>query len=262
MVAELLQKVRNEAPLVHHITNWVTIYDCAAVTRAVGALPVMAHAVEEVGDMTRLASSLVLNIGTLTSDVFEAMVAAGKSANEKGVPVVVDAVGVGATPFRDDAVLKLLDLLKITVIKGNASEIATLAGVGAVTKGVEAGAVDADLAETASSLAASRKLTAVITGKEDIVSDGEKVYVVKNGHPMMGNVVGTGCMAASMIGSFAAVEKDAASASASALACYGVAGEIAGKIANGPAAYKTALIDAIYTLYPGTAERMANVETR
>ncbi len=262
MIADILQKVRSGKPLVHHITNWVTIYDCAAVTRAFGALPVMAHAVEEAAGMTRISSALVLNIGTLTGPVFEAMLAAGKGANEKGIPVVVDAVGVGATPYRDDAVLKLLDRLKVAVIKGNASEIARLAGVGAKTKGVEAGEVDADLVETAARLAKDRRLTAVITGERDIVTDGATAYIIHNGHPMMGAVVGTGCMAGSAVGSFAAVETDRAKAAAAALAAYGVAGEIAGKIANGPGAFKTALLDAVFNLDPRTTERKALIETR
>src|SRR3989339_600773 len=135
--AELLKKVKEQKPLIHHITNWVTIYDCANIVRAIGALPVMAHAKEEAADMAKIASALVLNIGTLTNELIESMKLAGKAANEKGAPIVLDAVGVGATKLRDDKALELLKDLKIDIIKGNASEIAKLAGEDVQTKGVE-----------------------------------------------------------------------------------------------------------------------------
>ena len=134
---EILKKIKQEKPLIHHITNWVTIYDCANIVRAVGALPVMAHAKEEAADMVRIASALVLNIGTLTNELIEAMKIAGKAANEKGIPIVLDAVGVGATKLRDDKAFELLNELNINIIKGNSSEIAKLAGEDVATKGVE-----------------------------------------------------------------------------------------------------------------------------
>ncbi len=259
MTGALLERVRSEKPLVHHITNWVTIYDCASMTRAFGALPVMAHAAEEAADMARLASSLVLNIGTLTPALVEAMIIAGRSANDKGVPVVLDAVGVGATPLRDDAAFKLLDRVRIAVIKGNASEIARLAGHKTVTKGVETTDVAGDHAAIARTLASSRKAVAVITGAVDIVAGQGTVYAVRNGSPMMGAIVGTGCMAASVIGAFAAVEKDYARASAAALACYGIAGSIAAEGAKGPGSFKAAFYDAVWNLDAGTVERMADI---
>src|SRR3989338_6933772 len=133
IIAETFEKVRTSKPLVHHITNWVTIYDCANMTRVFGALPVMAHAKEESADMAAIASSLVLNIGTLTQELIDSMIVAGKSANKKGIPVVLDAVGVGATKLRDEEALRLLNSIKIDIIKGNASEIAKLAGENVVT---------------------------------------------------------------------------------------------------------------------------------
>ncbi|HID71158.1 MAG TPA: hydroxyethylthiazole kinase, partial [Thermoplasmata archaeon] len=221
-ITKILEKVRSEKPLVHHITNWVTIYDCANITRAFGALPVMAHAKEESGDMAKIASSLVLNIGTLTPSLIESMLVAGKSANEKGIAVVLDAVGVGATRLREEKALELLDNLRIDIVKGNSTEIARLAGEEVVTKGVEATEVEANLIDVAKELAKRREATVVVTGKEDIVTDGERVFLVKNGHVMMGSIVGTGCMAASVIGSFAAVERNYIVASSSALACFGI----------------------------------------
>ena len=256
----ILEKVRKDKPLIHHITNWVTIYDCANMTRTFGALPVMAHAKEESGDMATIASSLVLNIGTLTPELIESMIVAGKSANKKGIPVVLDAVGVGATRLRNESASELLEKVRIDVIKGNSSEIAKLAGLNASTRGVEATKVDADLVEVARRLAKDRKATVVITGKEDIVSDGKNTYLVKNGHELMGKIVGTGCMAASIIGAFVAVEKDHALASAAALSVYGIAGEIAAKNSRGPGSFKENLYDAVYNLSREQIEGMSKIE--
>ena len=262
MISGLLEKVRNEKPLVHHITNWVTIYDCANITRAFGALPVMAHAEEESGDMAKIASSLVLNIGTLTPALISSMIVAGKSANEKGIPVVLDAVGVGATKLRDEKAFLLLDEVNINIIKGNASEIAKLAGEDVMTKGVEATEVEANLVEVAKKLANERNAVVVITGKEDIISDGNKTYIVKNGHEMMGSIVGTGCMAASVIGAFCGVEKDYAAASACALAFYGIAGELAAPDSKGPGTFKENFYDEVYNLSGEKAEGMIKIEEK
>ncbi len=260
-IFELLNKVRETKPLVHHITNWVTIYDCANMTRTFGALPVMAHAPEEVKEMTNIASALVLNIGTLTVDLINAMIIAAKQANEKGIPVVIDAVGVGATKLRTNKVLEILDSVKVDIIKGNSSEIGILAGAKAETKGVEAISVDGDLVKLAKSLAEQRQATVVITGKEDIIANKE-VYICKNGHDMMGSIVGTGCMAASVIGSFAAVEKDYAKAAAAALTCYGIAGELAAKESKGPGSYKENFYDEVFNLNEQKVKDMAKLEER
>ncbi|MBL7054591.1 hydroxyethylthiazole kinase [Candidatus Woesearchaeota archaeon] len=244
----LLEKIKKKKPLIHHITNWVTIYDCANITRAIGALPVMAHSKEESADMSGISSALVLNIGTLTSELIKSMKLAGKAANEKKIPIVLDAVGVGATKLRNNKAAELLDEIKIDIIKGNASEIAKLAGENVKTKGVEATEVEADLIETAKKLAKEKNSTVVITGKEDIVTNGNETYIIKNGHDMMGSIVGTGCMATSVIASFAAVEKDYAQAAASALTCFGIAGELASKESKGPGSYKENFYDEIYNL--------------
>ncbi|HNS32300.1 MAG TPA: hydroxyethylthiazole kinase [bacterium] len=246
--AQILEKVREEKPLVHHITNWVTIYDCANVVRAVGALPVMAHAVEEAADMAKLASALVLNIGTLTNGVVEAMKLAGKAANQKKIPIVLDAVGAGATRYRDEKTIELIRELQIDIIKGNCSEIARIAGIDVVTKGVEATRVEEDMQMIAKKLAREREATVVITGREDIISDGDTVYICRNGHEMMGTIVGTGCMAASMIGVFAAVEKNYARAASSALAAFGIAGELASVESDGPGSFKENFYDSLYNL--------------
>jgi len=259
-VYDILEKIKKEKPLVHHITNWVTIYDCANITRAIGALPVMAHAKEESADMTSIANALVLNIGTLTPTLIESMILAGKKSNEKKNPVVLDAVGAGATKLRTDKAFEILDKVKVSIIKGNSSEIATLAGAKAQTKGVEAVNVEGNLIEIAKKLAKERKSTVVITGKEDIVTNGEKTFLVKNGHEMMAKFVGTGCMAASVIGSFAAVEKDYLKAAVSALVCFDIAGELAAKHSKGPGSYKENFYDEIYNLDKNKIEKLQKFE--
>ena len=256
----ILEKVRTQKPLVHHLTNWVTIYDCANIVKVLGASPVMAHAKEESGDMAKLGSSLVLNIGTLTPDFIESMKVAAKSANKKGIPVILDVCGAGATPFRDERSFELLNGVRIDVIKGNASEIARIAGENVQTKGVDSVDVEKDLIDIARQLAKKRNATVVITGKEDIVADKDRHYIVKNGHELMAHVVGTGCMASSVIGTFCAVEKDLAKASAAALACFGIAGELAAKESKGPGSFKESLYDNIYRLDKDTIEKMQRIE--
>jgi hydroxyethylthiazole kinase len=243
--ADILDKVRKRKPLVHHITNWVTISECASITRSLGALPVMAHAEEEAEDMVAISGALVLNIGTLTPSLIKAMIKAGKLANRKGIPVILDAVGAGATRLRSDSVAKILAQVRVDIVKGNAGEIASLAGARAEVRGVESGAVEGDAATHARRLAKAERCTVVITGREDIVTDGKRLYSVRNGHPRMGEVVGTGCMAASVIASFAAVEEDRALAASCAMAVYGIAGEMAAKGAKGPGSMKQNLFDSI-----------------
>lgn len=261
-ISTLLSKVREQKPIIHHLTNWVTIYDCANIVKVFGASPVMAHAKEEAADMAGIASALVLNIGTLTPEFVEAMIIAAKSANKKGIPVVLDVCGAGATKLRDDKCFEILSNVKIDIIKGNASEVARIAGEDVKTKGVDAGSVEKDLAKIAKELAKRRNCMVVITGKEDVIADNEKVLVVKNGTPKMAEIVGTGCMAASVIGTFAAIEKDLVLASACGLACYEIAAELAAKNSKGPGSFKTAFFDAVYNLDGKTAEKMQKIVER
>lgn len=243
------------------MTNWVTICDCAQIVKTLGASPVMAHAPEEAAEMTGIASALVLNVGTLTVDFVEAMKTAAAAANQKGIPVILDACGAGATALRDRKVFELLDEVKINIIKGNASEIARVGGANIRTKGVDAVEVSADLGALAQKLAVRRQATVVITGEVDLVAGKEGIYRVRNGDAWMTRVVGTGCMAASVIGTFAAVERDLSRAAACALACYGIAGELAAKKSGGPASFKAALFDCLYNLDEATVERMQRIET-
>jgi hydroxyethylthiazole kinase len=257
---EILNKVRQQKPVVHHMTNWVTIYDCANIVKVFGASPVMAHAPEEAADMAGIASALVLNIGTLTCDFIASMKLAASSANKKGIPVVLDVCGAGATKLRDDKSFELLDNVRIDVIKGNASEVARIAGENVRTKGVDASDVGKDLVEIAGRLAGKRNCTVVITGKEDIVSGKGKTFLVKNGHQMMSHIVGTGCMATSVIGAFAAVEKDLAVAAAAGLCCFEIAAEIAAGTSKGPGSFKANLYDAVYNLDENTIKSRQKIE--
>jgi hydroxyethylthiazole kinase len=257
---ELLERVRQRGPVVQHLTNWVTVYDCAQIVKTLGASPVMAHAPEEAEDMARIASALVLNIGTLTVDFVAAMKVAARAANERGIPVVLDVCGAGASSLRDAKVCELLEQTRIAVIKGNASEIARVSGENVRTQGVDSTPVAADLRKLAQGLAARRQATVVVTGPVDVVADATGVTLVKNGDPMMARVVGTGCMAASVIGAFVAVEPDHRRAAAAGLACYEVAAELAVPKSSGPASFKQALVDCLYQLDRPTVERLQRIE--
>ena len=254
-----LEKVRNEAPLVHHITNWVTIYDCANIVKVFGGSPVMAHAKEEAAEMASISKAVVINIGTLSTSSIEAMKLAIEAANKKGIPVVLDAVGVGATKFRNNKIKELLEY-KIAVIKGNASEIAAAAGINVTTKGVDSGNVSADMVAIAKRLANEKECVVVVTGEEDICTNGESAFLIKNGTPMMSKVVGTGCMAASVIGTFCAVEKDYLFASIAGLICFEIAAENADKTSEGPGTFKNKLFDKISTLSDISINKMKRVE--
>lgn len=248
-VYSFLQAVREKRPLVHHITNWVTIFDCAQIVKSFGASPVMAHAPEEAATMTGIASALVLNIGTLTSELVESMKLSAAAANRKGIPVVLDVCGAGATSFRDDKAMELVNGSHIDVIKGNSSEIARIAGQAVETKGVDAGQVSADLRQIAQALSAKRSCTVVITGAEDVVAGDGKLFLVRNGHPMMASLVGTGCMATSVIGTFAGATPDRLpEAAAAGLVCYEIAAEQAVKKSEGPTSFRQQLFDCVYKL--------------
>lgn len=256
----LLKKIRSQKPLIHHLTNWVTIYDCANIVKVLGGSPVMAHAPEEAAEMSGIASSLVLNIGTLTVDFVQAMKIAAKSANARGIPVLLDACGAGATKLRDQKCFELLKQVRIDILKGNVSEIARLSGEDIRTKGVDAAFVNSNKISLAQKLGEKLNCTVVITGKEDIVADKKRVYLIKNGDPLMADIVGTGCMAASVIGTFAAVEPELSLAAASGLVCFEIAAEIAAKGCRGPGSFKERIFDAIFKLDQKTIEKMQRVE--
>ncbi len=247
-VAEIAGRIREKHPLIHHITNFVVMNDTANATLAIGASPVMAHAREEVAELAAVAGALVLNPGTLTPGWVEAMLIAGKQANKAGVPIVYDPVGVGATKLRNETGERFLKELELAVIRGNSGEIGALAGMGGSVRGVDSVQGVRDPDAVAARLAADQKSVVVITGRRDVVSDGERTLGVDNGHPMLQNITGSGCMVTTVIAAFCAVEKDFLVAAAAGLSYYGLAAEIAGKRTRGPGSFRTALLDALYQL--------------
>jgi hydroxyethylthiazole kinase len=255
-----LALIRERKPLVHQITNYVVMNETANATLALGALPVMAHAVQEVAEMASVASALVLNIGTLSDEWVEAMFIAGHAANRAGVPVVLDPVGAGATSYRTETSQSLLEELEIAVVRGNSAEIATLAGRQAEIRGVEAVGESAG-PELALAAAQALDCVAAVTGPVDHVSDGETVHAVANGHELLATVTGTGCMATAITGCFLAVRADdPLSAATEALVAFGVAGEDAAKGAKGPGSFHVALYDALYALDPKKLDGRAKLE--
>ncbi len=254
---QTLRGLRERKPLVHQITNYVVMNETANATLALGALPVMAHAPQEVEEMAALAGALVLNIGTLSEHWVEAMVLAGKAANG---PIVLDPVGAGATHYRTETAKRLLSELDVTVVRGNAAELATLAGREAEIRGVESIAAGDDPAELARAAARVLGTVVSVTGPVDHVSDGERVIAVANGDELMGTVSGTGCMSTAVTGSFLAAKPgEPLEAAAEALVAFGVAGEDAARGANGPGTFHAGLYDALYNLDPATLDGRAKV---
>ena len=253
-----LRRLRDAKPLVHQITNYVVMNETANATLALGALPVMAHASEEVEEMVALAGALVLNIGTLSPSWVEAMLLAGRAANELGVPVVLDPVGAGATTYRTETARRLLGEVRVTVLRGNAGEIATLVGVAAEVRGVESIGAGDDAAELARAAGAQLGLVASVTGPVDHVSDGETVVSIANGDPLLAAITGTGCMSSALTGCFLAVNRDRPlEAAAEALVALGVAGEDAARGASGPGSFHVALYDSLAALDPATLDARA-----
>ncbi len=281
---DILKQIRREKPLVHHITNHVTMGDCADATLNIGALPVMAHALREVEEMVAAARAAVLNIGTLHPEQLEAMVAMGRKARELGIPVVLDPVGAGATSYRTAAAWQILREAKPAVIKGNAGEIGTLAGIEAArVSGVQSLDGGEDPRRAAQKLLDRLDYEAVvaITGAVDLVTDGRRTIRVQNGHPLLPRIVGSGCMAASLVACFAAVGKDLLQATGAALAALGVAAERAAsspvlkenisaerQVSRecqeelGPASFKVRLLDALAYLAPDELDRLAKIEVQ
>lgn len=247
---ELLARIRATHPLIHHITNFVVMNDTANVTLHVGALPVMSHAREEVEEMVNLAGALILNPGTLTPGWIESMFLAGRRANQRGIPVVLDPVGAGATRLRTESELQLLSELKIAVLRGNPGEVGALAGVQTEVRGVESVRGPADLGRVAGEIARRHGTVAAVTGKRDLITDGTRTLAVDNGHPWLTTLTGTGCSSTTAVAAFCAVEPDYLVAAASALAYFGLAAELAAPKAAGPASFKVAFYDQLYNLTP------------
>lgn len=245
--AEDFFRIRQERPLIQQITNFVVQNETANITLCVGALPVMVWEIEEVAEMVTHAGGLLFNVGNITWA--DSMIVAGKKANELGVPVVLDPVGAGATKPRTDAIKRIISEVKIDIIRGNSAEIGILAGAGGKIKGVEAVGETEGMLDAARDYAKREGFVVSVTGAEDIVTDGERTALVKNGHPIMSLVTGTGCMSTTVTASFAAVQKDYFRAAVGALIVYGIAGEkAAAESGDRPGTFHTLLYDSIYGL--------------
>ena len=258
--AENLKKVRKKKPLVHSITNYVVMNYTANVLLASGAAAVMAHGDEEVEEMVSLADALVLNLGTLTQARVDTMVKAGKRANLRRIPIILDPVGSGATRLRTEAAKRLIQELSIRVIRGNPSEILSLGHEGSRSKGVESVHLVEEAVETGLKLAKAHALTVAVTGKVDFVTDGSRTCRVHNGHDMMAYVTGAGCVATSLIAAFLSVDPDPLDATATALAYFGLAGEKAGEDDGGPGTFQIKLLDALYMMHEEMLKRGARIE--
>lgn len=268
-----LQKTKETSPLIHNITNYVTVNDCANIILACGASPIMSDAKEEVEEITTICGGLNINIGTLNSRTIASMLLAGKKANELGHPVVLDPVGAGASSLRTNTAKQLIEEVQFSVIRGNISEIKALAGASALTQGVDANVADRITEENldeaiAFAKAFAKKTGAVIaiTGAIDLVCDEESAYVIRNGKAMMSAITGTGCQLSAMLAAYITANADhVLEAAAAAVCAMGLAGEIAYERlseADGNSSYRNYIIDAIYRMRPEQLEEGANYEVR
>ena len=273
MFAELFENVRQKTPLIHCITNYVTVNDCANMLLACGGSPIMADDPEDAVEITAICGGLNINIGTLNRRTIPAMFAAGKRANELGHPVVLDPVGAGASTLRTETAVRLLKEVKLAVIRGNISEIKTLALGSGTTKGVDADVADRVTEENlggavtfAKDFARRAGAVVAITGAIDLVTDGERTLCIRNGRPEMASITGTGCQLSALTAAFVTANPDRPLEAAAAAVCaMGLCGEIAYKRMtglDGNSSYRNYIIDAMYRLTPAALEEGANYEMR
>ena len=273
MYNQIFENVRQKSPLVHNITNYVTVNDCANMLLACGGSPIMADDPEDAVEITAICGGLNINIGTLNQRTIPAMLAAGKRSNELGHPVVLDPVGAGASTLRTDTALRLLNEVKFAVIRGNISEIKTLALGSGTTKGVDADVADKVTEENLDGAVAfakdfARRIGAVVavTGAIDIVTDGERAFCIRNGRPEMASITGTGCQLSALTATFVTANPDQPLEAAAAAVCaMGLCGETAHRRMtelDGNSSYRNFIIDAMYRLTPAELEKGAKYEVR
>jgi hydroxyethylthiazole kinase len=260
MLIQDIQRIRAEAPLIHNITNYVVMNITANALLAIGASPVMAHAPEEVEDMAELAKALVLNIGTLSVGWINSMIKAGHVANHKGIPIILDPVGSGATKFRTESSQLLLHNTPPSIIRGNASEIRSLVLAESCTKGVDSVHTPEETLEAARFLSGNYRCTVSVSGATDLIVGEGSIARIYNGHPMMPRVTGLGCVATALTGAFAAVNKSPFQAAVNAMALVGIAGEMAAEHCAGPGSFQTRFIDALYNIQESDIESRLRME--
>lgn len=262
-ICTALQAIHEQRPLVHCITNYVTVNDVANALLALGASPIMADDEAEVQEITAMASALVLNIGTLNARTIPSMIQAAKAANRSGIPVVLDPVGAGVSSLRSETTRLLLDEVQIAIVRGNLSEIAFVAGLHSAGKGVDAGD-ERYQAEQVAELAAQRMNgVAAVTGAVDVIADGRRIVRLHNGHPMLSRVTGTGCMTTALIAAYAA-QTDAMTAAVGGILSMGIAGELAYQVAGaaGTGSFHMAILDAISRLEGQTVREREQLQCR
>ena len=257
--ADILDEVRRGHPLVHNITNYVVMNFTANVLLALGASPVMAHAIEEVEEMVGLANALVINIGTLSQPWIDSMARAARAARDRSVPIVLDPVGAGATRFRTETVRRLMDEAPVAVVRGNASEILAVAGQKGITRGVDSVSPVEDARLAAGDLAKTNGIVVAVTGAEDFVTDGSRMAKISNGHALMGRVAGHGLLRNAIMGAFCAAEIDAFAAAIGALVTFGIAGELAARSNPGPGSFQVGLLDSLYAMDSTVVKERARV---
>ena len=268
-----LENVRKNVPLVHNITNYVTVNDVANILLACGGSPIMSDEAEDVEDITSICGGLNINIGTLHKSSIEGMMRAGKRANELGHPVLLDPVGAGASKLRTETALHIMEEIKLTVIRGNISEIKTLVSGSGTTKGVDADVADAVTEDTlddavafVKAFAKARGCIIAVTGAIDLVSDGDRCYVIRNGRPEMGKITGTGCQLSGMMTAYVTANPECPLEAAAAAVCVmGLAGEIGWsrmQEGDGNSTYRNRIIDAVYNMTGEELEKGANYEVR
>ncbi len=263
-IALSVDKVREKSPLVHCITNYVTVNDCANALLAIGASPIMADDIEEAADITAISSALVINIGTLNSRTIKSAISAGKRANELNKPVVFDPVGAGASRLRNNTTMEILKEAEIAIIRGNLSELAFIAGLNVSTKGVDSSEADLDKDPVlvAAKVAKDYKCIAAITGEVDTVSDGKRCVRLHNGHKMLSKVTGSGCLTSALTGAFAGAAEDKLTAACGAILTTSIAGELAYKKAGelGTGSFHISLIDFISIMNSEIMLNYANIK--
>lgn len=248
VIYQAIEEIRAKAPVVHNITNYVAMNNSANALLAIGASPVMAHAEEEMEEMVGIAGALVINIGTLSEAWISSMFEAAHQARIRGIPIVLDPVGAGATSYRTQTAKELISSEPPAIIRGNASEIMALFDEKTKTKGVDSAASSHDAVAIAKKISAGNNCVVCVSGQTDYVVQGDKVIKIHNGHALMTRVTGLGCTASALCGAFAAVEKDAHVAVAQAMAVMGIAGEMAAQKADGPGSLQMHFLDILYRL--------------
>lgn len=274
MFEKILENVKSKSPLVHSITNYVTVNDCANIILACGGAPIMADDINEVEEITSICNSLVINIGTLNERTIASMIKAGKKANELGHPVILDPVGAGASSLRTQTVFNLLKEVKFSVIRGNISEIKTVYQGSGTTKGVDADVNDVvndnnidEVINFAKALSLKTNAVIAITGAIDIVADSEKAYIIRNGHPMMSKITGTGCMLSTVVGCFVGANAQSVlDATAASVCVMGLCGELAfakmKALDGGTSTFRTQLIDFMSKMNIGLLNGGIKIESK